>query len=483
MTKKQCRLAVFCLSPLVIAGCGSSKLFTPSQPLGGTAVSLSFRDTPPANVDVISFEVTVSGALLNPGNIDLLGATGPQDVDVKKLQIENAILNTASVPPNSGPFQTLTLTFANPRLTIMNGTSSPVAGCAPAGVCQFTPSGTLVSTVNFSPALGLSPSTSVGLMVDLNLNTILTSALAVDFSAANAVSVTQTQISQDSQSQDMENVEDLTGKIANKGAAGFDLQTSQKTFSGIQVDKNTVFQGFSSCTANPPDLTCLQNGQVVDVDVKVLATGALVASQVSLGGTGANVNDNKNNNDEELDGFLTSVNPAAGTFAFVVADNMSALSNTILGAPMQVQIQPGAQFTVGFENSQDNSGLSSSFVNASSLLPGQTVQVHRLGGDGSAATPLTTDRVQLQETRLTAPVKAKIDANTFTLDASAFSFFKAAGITEISVDASHASLEGVASVSALVLMPVPDTVSVRGLLFKQPSSSAPVLIASKVRKH
>ena len=89
----------------------------------------------------------------------------------------------------------------------------------------------------------------------------------------------------------------------------------------------------------------------------------------------------------------------------------------------------------------------------------------------------------LFRSRLTAPVKAKLDANTFTLDATRFSFLAAVGVTEITVDASHAAFEGVANVSALVVTPVPDSVSVRGWLFKQASPGAPILIASKVRKH
>ena len=94
-----------------------------------------------------------------------------------------------------------------------------------------------------------------------------------------------------------------------------------------------------------------------------------------------------------------------------------------------------------------------------------------------------TDRLRLQETGLTAPVKARLDANTFSLDTTKLSFFTAVGVTEITVDASHASFEGVANVAALVAAPVPDTVSVRGWLFKQPSPNVPLLIASKVLKH
>jgi len=188
-------------------------------------------------------------------------------------------------------------------------------------------------------------------------------------------------------------------------------------------------------------------------------------------------------NDEELDGFVTSVNTGMASFTFVAADNLSALPNTVVGSPMQIQIQPGAQFTVDFEESENNSGFTGTFFDVNSLIPGQTVQVHRVSGDGSTATPLVTDRVELQESRLTAPVKAITDANTFTLDTTKMSFFTAVGITEITVDASHAKFEGVANVAALVVTPMPDTVSVRGWLFKQSTPMLPVLEASRVRKH
>src|SRR6195256_5792748 len=74
VVNKRNHLAAFILGALFIAGCGNSKSFTPTQPPGGIAVSLTLTDTPPANVDVIAFEVTVSGAALNPGRIDFLGA-------------------------------------------------------------------------------------------------------------------------------------------------------------------------------------------------------------------------------------------------------------------------------------------------------------------------------------------------------------------------------------------------------------------------
>src|SRR5712692_9991968 len=114
---------------------------------GAAAVSVTITDTPPAGVTLLSFEVNVTGAMLNPGSVDLLGGKGPTQIEVKQLETESAFLSTATVP--AGTFTSLTLTFANPELTFKNDTGAALAGCAAGAVCEIKPTGTLTSTVNF----------------------------------------------------------------------------------------------------------------------------------------------------------------------------------------------------------------------------------------------------------------------------------------------------------------------------------------------
>src|SRR5574337_1138376 len=58
-----------------LAGCSGSNTMVP--PPGQSAmVSFSMTDAPPAGVTVLSFEVSLTGATLNPGNVDLLGGKG-----------------------------------------------------------------------------------------------------------------------------------------------------------------------------------------------------------------------------------------------------------------------------------------------------------------------------------------------------------------------------------------------------------------------
>ena len=59
---------------------------SPSAPATSqtSAVTLMISDAPPAGVTVLSFEVTVNGAVLNPGDVQLL--TAPRKIEVKELK-------------------------------------------------------------------------------------------------------------------------------------------------------------------------------------------------------------------------------------------------------------------------------------------------------------------------------------------------------------------------------------------------------------
>src|SRR6266850_2936068 len=90
--------ALIVLSMLAIYSCNGSNMVTPPV-MGGVPMSLTITDTPPAGVTVLSFEVSVTGATLNPGNVDLLGGKGPIRNEVKQLETESAFLSTATVTP------------------------------------------------------------------------------------------------------------------------------------------------------------------------------------------------------------------------------------------------------------------------------------------------------------------------------------------------------------------------------------------------
>jgi hypothetical protein len=433
-------------------------------------VSVSLTDAPPAGVTVFTFEVTVTGAVLNPGNVDLLAGKGPQRIEVKHLETENAFLSTANIA--AGNYTSLNLTFSNPELTFRNDTAAMLAGCAPGTVCEIKPSGTLSATVN-----GIFYSTSgsqTGVLVDLNLANLITPSLGVDFSTATAV--TATQQTKDGEG-DLEDLNDLNGIVANPSSTQFTLQTADMGSITVGIDSNTQFDGFNACTT--ANATCVQSGQSVEVDLMLLASGTFRAKKVEL------QDDAQGAADDELDGVVSKID-GPSQFEMVVTDELRAVANVSVGDPVTVMLTTsggGTSFQVDTNGLNVPMTLQQAFEGAtdtSQLLTGQTVQVRKravTGGPAPAGTTITTDRVRLRDTRFTATVSGAPVGNNFNVGGLP-GLFTTAGISQIQVQtSSQTNFDNVSGVSGLA---DGSTVSLRGLLFK--STPNPVLVADKVRK-
>ena len=439
---------------------------TAAAAAGAAAVSVTMTDTPSAGVMLLSFEVSVTGAMLNPGSVDLLGGKGPTQIEVKQLETESALLSTATVP--AGTFTSLTLTFANPELTFKNDTGAALAGCAAGAVCEIKPTGTLTSTVNF-PGSGIiiMANSPTGIQVDVNPNTILSATLGVDFSLAGAVSVQQLTMKP---AGELDDLDDLRGAVQNLDTMNkkFTLHTSGGDFP-ITTDNNTEFD-FEACAAN--NFTCLQNNQVVEVDAKLMAGGTFLAKKIGF---------EDDAEDDELEGIVFKIDDATH-FEMVVLDELRSVNNVGIGNPIVVTLS-NPEFQVKADGLSVPSALQGDFEGAtdtSQLLPGQTVEI-RLTGPANPGPPVAVaaNRVRLRMTQFTANVKAgSIVPPNFSVDTLP-ALFTNAGISSIHVQtSSNTDFEGVSDVTALA---DGNTVSLRGLLFKNGALS-PELVAKKVRK-
>ena len=461
------------LSAILLAGCGGSMSAPAMGPGPGpqaALVSVLLTDAPPAGVTVLTFEVTVTGATLNPGSADLLAGKGPVRIEIKRLETENAFLSTANIP--SGNYTSLNLTFSNPELTFRNDTGTTLAGCASGSVCEIKPSGALTATVNgqFNSMSG----TQTGVLVDLNLANLITPSLGVDFSIATAV--TATQQTKDGEGE-LEDLDDLDGIVANPSSSQFTLQTTDMGNITVAIDSNTQFDGFDACAA--ANATCVQSGQSVEVDLMLLASGTFLAKKIEL------QDDAQQAADDELEGIVSKID-SPSQFEMVVNEELRAVANVSVGDPVTVTLTTsggGTSFQVDANGLTVPSTLQQGFERAtdtSQLLPGQTVQVRKLtmtGGPAPAAITITTDRVRLRDTRFTATVSGAPAGSNFNVGGLP-GLFTAAGVSQIQVQtSSQTNFENVSGVSGLA---DGSTVSLRGLLFK--NTPNPVLIADKVRK-
>jgi hypothetical protein len=453
---------------LVLGGCGGgySMNSSPSTPGSSqtSAVTLMIVDAPPARVTVLSFEVTVNDAVLNPGNVQLV--TAPQKIEVKELETESAFLATANAP--TGMYQSLTVNLTNPELTIMNQSGAAIGGCANNSVCHLEPAA--AGNITFSSApfpLLLAANTPAALQVDVHLDNLISNALTLDFNGTSAVTIAQLPLP--GQPPDhLDDLDDLLGTVQNVDVTNkkFTVHTLAGDFP-IQTDANTEFE-LEGCAAN--NFTCLVTGAVVEVDARVMAGGTFTAKKIEL---------QDNEVEDELQGTIFKVDDATH-FEMVVLGELRGVNNVSLGNTIVVTVN-NANFQVDADGLTLASSLQGAFEAAgdtSQLLPGQEVQIKV--GSIAAGPPIavTTNRVRLRRDQFTANVTGAPAGANFNVG-NLPGLFAGVGVSTIQVQtSSKANFQGIAGVSGLADQ---DQVSLRGLLFAN-GGNPPILIADKVRK-
>ena len=436
-------------------------------------MSITVRDTPPAGITVFSFEVLVTQARLQPGNVPLV--TTPIEIEVKRLEVEAAFLNTINVP--AGNYTSIDVTFSNPELTFRNdsiaGLNVPcTSGSSAVGsICEVKVA--VSNTISYSGApfpLTVVANTPLGLLVDVNLSSIITNAVGIDFTAAGAVVVTQLQAA--AGTGELEEIEDLVGTVTAKDTANnqFTLQVlkgDQNQTLTIKVDNATEFDDFNDIGCATDNFACVAVGQIVEVDLRLMPGGVLMAKKVQV---------EDNDNEEELEGIITKINSPT-QFEMVLVEEAANVAGVDVGQLVVVNLQLGTQFRIDKDNLTVNNA---DFDAASDLLVGQRVEIERKSTPAGTPPAMDTDRVKLKGTRLTATVQSVDTANSqFTIDNLPGIFTsQTVPITSLVVQTqTETKFEKVANLAALA---AGNTVSVRALLFKGPA--VPFMIAKKVRK-
>src|SRR5216683_5018552 len=175
-------LLIFCAA---LAGCGGSNQFgSQTGNNGNSSVVLAMTDTPPSNVSILSAQVTLTGATLAPGNVTLF--SGSTMVELTRLQTDIGYLATATNIP-AGTYTSVTLTFANPSLTIENDMAIKIAGCAVGVICPIVPATTSMSATIPLTSFSIAANSITGLLIDFNLDNLLTATMGADFSAGTSV--------------------------------------------------------------------------------------------------------------------------------------------------------------------------------------------------------------------------------------------------------------------------------------------------------
>jgi hypothetical protein len=457
----------------LMAGCGGN---SNTPPAAGNAVpmTLSVGDTPPNGVGIVFFEAMITGASLQPSDsskapVSVLST--PTEVEMSHLQTDRAFLSLTNIPADT--YASLTLTFGNAQLTIVNHSGAAIGSCADNTTCEispsFNPSNATITSTPFP--LTVSADSSVGIKLDFNVN----SSVQTDLSISPTVTVKNvTMRHKDEDSDEMERLDDIDGQVTAVGNNQFTLtnERSGQTFT-INVDSNTTFEDFGSsgCGASPANFTCVQPGQVVSVDLSENGTGAMLAKRVEL---------EENANGRAIKGTITSVDGST-QFHMVVFNEEPTITGLSEGAPVVVTIESGATFRIGMRELGDDGGFSitgASFASGADLLVGQDVQV-RPGTTTTTGgvTTITTDLVRLWPSQITGTVGSNPGPGSFTLSGLSPLFTGATpAVTSINVMVlSNSEMDDFVG-SAVT---AGTTVSVRGLLFNTPTT--PTLVTRKIR--
>jgi Domain of unknown function (DUF5666) len=463
-------------SCVLLLACNSSMNRSASS-VGGVPMTLTIGDTPPAGVAVLFFEASITGASLQPSDSKKPAVsvmTTPVEVEFGHLQTDTAFLNLGNVAPDT--YQSLTLTFGNAMMTIVNHSGAAIGSCSENSVCELTPNfNPSMATLSTAPfPITITQNSVVGIRLDFNVDSSVQSDLSIN-PTVTIKKFTQRQDSDDKQ--EMERLDEVDGKVTAIGSNQFTLmnERSGQSFT-ISVDNTSVFEDFdrAGCTASPEDLSCVQAGQIVDVDLSENGMGTMLAKRVEF---------EENAQQMAIKGTITSVDSTT-QFHMVVFNEEPAMSGISEGSSVVVTIQPNAMFQVGREEMSEDGGFSISglsFASGADLLVGQDVQIRpgTVSSSGGTST-VSTDLVRLWPSQVTGQVgNVNTDNGTFTLTGPSPLFTGATPpITTISV----VTLSGMdfMDFSGLGSLSNGSTVSVRGLLFNTPGM--PTLVTRMMRE-
>lgn len=486
-------IAAFCL-----ISCGGSGSMTSNLPSTDTPaavpVTMSVQDSPPAGVAVLSFEIQITSATMQPSittNPAVPLLANPTDVELEHLQSEPALLGSLNVP--AGVYSSVTVTFMNPRMTILNSTAAPITigttVCAAKAACNLTPTlASATTSVNTAPfPIALASNSPLGLLLHFDVNSSVSS---------NLLTITPTIDIKEllPSATGVIHQEHLVGTITSVSSPDFTLQpglgaptpvalTMPPTFI-IKTDNNTKYsfvddlKPSSLCTAN--NFSCLAAGQTVKVTLNVMSDGSLLATQVSLF---------EQQNAPAFEGTVVSVDATNSQFKMVLmgdqwAPGAAPTTSAALGVLVTVTVTPSTVY----ENDPDGfilpAGLT--FAGIKDMVAGQTVEIQPSAvsaGLVANTLSLVTTRVRLDETQVTAQVAStdtSVTPPTFMLGNGTLPpLFPVTSSIEVQTIAppTPTQFQNVSGVSGLSKG---DTVSVGGLLFN--TGTTPTLAAEKVLK-
>jgi len=377
------------LTGLALSGCTAGNQSSPASSTSTTAsssgtVNLVVQDTPPTGITVLSFQLQIASATLQPGSVSLIKR--PVTVDLAQLVTDTSFL--ASQVVDSGTYTSLTLTYDNPQITLMNSSSAalvtPVGTCAVGQVCTFTPR---LNNASVTISSGVFPitvaaSSTTGLNLDLSITDLLQSDLSLTFASGQSVnlSLLSTLASLTDQQSEMDAVLATVQSVNGQEAT---IQTALGNFLTINLSSTTTFN-YPSTVCSAANASCLTTGQIVDLNLGLLGNGSLVAQSVTYAdATGGAASRGV---------ILASPTGGANGFQVLLHQVIPGSTAAAVGSVVTIDPASGALFAVPFTGYPAVNGVR--FAGTGDLITGQEVLLQL--GPGSSATTYNSSRIYLE---------------------------------------------------------------------------------------
>jgi hypothetical protein len=465
---------------------------------GGTAaLSLTLQAkplTPPPNVNILSYVVTIGGVTLTPASGgSVVNITGSATFDLTRLESDSAFLGTFPTTLPTGTYTSMTVSLGGATVTYCTVTPG-VPGCNANSVTQFSGGGTAPVITFPNGGLVLTSSEQAGLSIDFNMGDTLTVAnqviSKVDLTAINVlttVTLGATHASSLAANQ-LDYLDDVTGTVSVTGNQ-VAVTTAEHGTITATADSNTFYSPNCTTLGFALSIACVQSNAVASIDAILNADGTVkLISYDPFPTPSTTVTD-------WLEGTVTTTPISSTQFLMVANDAAASVSGSLLpkpppiGSPIIVNLANAAVFGV------DTQGLDvpadyTNFQGTTSLLPGQTVAVHVTNYNVAGGLPggiiVTTDNVQLRFSRVAGTAAAAGSTTGFFLNSSSlpplFDFTTAQELVQLTngspPSTNYTYYDGITTPTNIT---TGTTYSIRALYFGQ--NDAEPFVAAKVRQN
>jgi hypothetical protein len=455
------------LSTLLLAiaatiGCGGASNSSQSFSQNSSSPMFVTGEDAPAS-SVVGFNVTIDKITLNNSSSTVTALSTPEAVDFARLMGLRTLLAFNTVP--QGTYTSVTFTFENtnpvPVISYVDLNTNPPSVQTMNG--SFSQATVTVPFPSGAP-LAVSSNGLVGLRIDFDVD----DSLATTGGQINGTINPVINISAVSASEEVGEITEFTGNVVSVNTSGnsFSMQGPYGMPRTIDVTSRTQYNGSNS-------LGTLTQNAIVSVTGTMQADGSILANCVEVITT----------DKAFVSGRVLAVNPSSGPVTSAtmwVGEELGTSSVIPVDTVATIDLSAVTRYDICFF---DNF-LTNQLFNNSSLVVGQRIFI---GGtvNGGAFTP---DMVSLRrQGAVGALVSGSVmmtggsgsNQGYFQMQNDALMSYAAGGPFTV-YTGNATKFENINGLSGLQSAGTPNLIA-RGLVFKDPTTSKPVVVAGRVR--